>query len=120
MKISWFLGKDVGRCEGERHLFDTNGELPRVGDVLYLHDNRELPMLHPRATYKVVKAYHTVDLDCCHFNSIFGPGWLPSDALRARAEKHVMDNGDYPFEWKPAGLGVSRRTGQVILEPAYE
>lgn len=119
MIIFWFLKNAE---EGtENALFETNGELPREGGIVYLKDIR------PNGEhgtgggkYKVAHSYHKVFLSNIPFERLdpenSNAGKDPMDIYESLASE-VERRGMYPFAFKMnRSFDVSRHEGEVIVE----
>lgn len=118
MHISWYLG-------GGNELFETDGELPHIGEIVYVSAFRGKSKV--RSKYKVVESYHSVtlhDVDAAAINEkIFIP--IPVNQITdhqfnrfEQIEEYIKQNIGYPYSWNldKAKVQCSSRKGEVILE----
>lgn len=117
MHIRWFFE--------EIELFTTDGELPQVGDVVYINDYRRGHGRDNRDNSKkrvVKKAYHTVMV--CHkdFDSFKFP-----DEMEANEKFDYMQNSlkregfaISEFDIKTRTVIITKRAGEVFLDYAEE
>jgi len=102
--------------EKQSYLFDTEGELPRIGETVYVNDWRN--GINVRKTYIVSESWRCISLDKIAIQDLDLKTTTAEDRLH-EGELEVKNRGCFPFGMKfgeSPGFEVSRQEGQVILK----
>jgi hypothetical protein len=115
MRISWFAEDN----EESSHIGETEGELPKVGEEVYINDYREKGQIGSKYVVKI--AYHKVMLSTFHFDAEDLAGVCPEDHLQAICDLVAKEEFGVCLGIPAAGQAhYATQSGEVILAKVRE
>ena len=112
MRISWFV-----EGEGEGHICETEGELPKVGEEVYINDYRGKGQIQSR--YVVKAAYHKVALSTFCFEETPLKGSTVEERFDSLCDLIAKEVRGVCIDLPKSGhVNYASQSGEVILTPA--